>query len=666
MSVRGRYRKDSYKGIGISVAASDADNDTKQYADYVCNGTNDDVTIELALTELVAAGGGTLNLSAGTFSLGAGEINLTELHDGIHIRGAGMGNFTSANYKGTTIKTDARGANLDIFDINAGGTLDNVSISDMTLRLNSSASAFAIRVAAAGNCRNIHLERLEIVAASNTAGGIAIASSAIDGIYITDCRIFSQYTTCYGIFVSAAASNIWIRGCYLDLSSASSYNAIAMYKDCYNYHILGNHIEHSGHSGIALSGSYNGIVSGNFVNASEHASQTEAGIEVEFKGHTTAPHSVYPSHDIVIDGNIVTAKASPGGTQHGIMVRVDETDVAAIGTALPYDITISDNRVHGVKSTGISLSNCVKINLTGNQITDCNYGVTIASTAIDVLATNNQVLGNTTEDWDDNTNNKCFVQASGNVSTIGAELVTNGDFAAWTTTDPDDWNATQPDGNEIYETDRDGTAGTGACTIHELGAGNCLIAQAVAVSDDSVYRLSVELTAVTAGGVNASWANIDIGAGVSTAVLLQQGTNVLTCIPTLALTTSNLSFSRSAGGAQCTIDNVSVRKILAETKTTTATNDETITTGSPALSVSGNSTLDSNGGAITATLGSAKNIGDEKLIVMTEASNSSTVTIALHETEADEVLTFDAVDEYALLRWTGTEWVTINMTATAV
>jgi hypothetical protein len=51
---------------------------------------------------------------------------------------------------------------------------------------------------------------------------------------------------------------------------------------------------------------------------------------------------------------------------------------------------------------------------------------------------------------------------------------------------------------------------------------------------------------------------------------------------------------------------------------------------------------------------------------MTDASNSSTLTIASHETADAEVATFDAVDEYLVLEWSGTEYVTIKATATFV
>jgi len=85
-----------------------------------------------------------------------------------------------------------------------------------------------------------------------------------------------------------------------------------------------------------------------------------------------------------------------------------------------------------------------------------------------------------------------------------------------------------------------------------------------------------------------------------------------------------------------------------------------------ALTPIGVSTLDSTGGAIAGTLGSGTVIGQLKLIVMTNATASSTVSITLHETSDPEVATFDAVDEYGLFMWSGTEWVTVAATCTFV
>lgn len=91
-----------------------------------------------------------------------------------------------------------------------------------------------------------------------------------------------------------------------------------------------------------------------------------------------------------------------------------------------------------------------------------------------------------------------------------------------------------------------------------------------------------------------------------------------------------------------------------------------LTTTAPVIVPGSVNTIDSTSNAVGATLADDTVIGRETTIVMTESSNSSTVTIASHETEDSEVATFDAIDEVLVLKWSGTEYVTIYATATFV
>ena len=77
-------------------------------------------------------------------------------------------------------------------------------------------------------------------------------------------------------------------------------------------------------------------------------------------------------------------------------------------------------------------------------------------------------------------------------------------------------------------------------------------------------------------------------------------------------------------------------------------------------------TINSSGGAVTATLGSGLYVGQIKTIVMTNSTASSTVSITNHQTSDPEVATFDAVDETGVFMWTGTEWITIFATCTFI
>ncbi len=93
---------------------------------------------------------------------------------------------------------------------------------------------------------------------------------------------------------------------------------------------------------------------------------------------------------------------------------------------------------------------------------------------------------------------------------------------------------------------------------------------------------------------------------------------------------------------------------------------ETLTAAAPTLRHWGATILDSNLNAVDGTLGSGTYIGQIKTIVMTEASNSSTISITNHQTSDPEVATFNAVDETGVFLWSGTEWITLFATCTFV
>jgi len=69
--------------------------------------------------------------------------------------------------------------------------------------------------------------------------------------------------------------------------------------------------------------------------------------------------------------------------------------------------------------------------------------------------------------------------------------------------------------------------------------------------------------------------------------------------------------------------------------------------------------INSGSGAVTATLGDGQYAGQQKLVVMTNSDNASTLSVTNHETSDPEVFAFDAVDDALKLEWTGTEWITI-------
>lgn len=96
------------------------------------------------------------------------------------------------------------------------------------------------------------------------------------------------------------------------------------------------------------------------------------------------------------------------------------------------------------------------------------------------------------------------------------------------------------------------------------------------------------------------------------------------------------------------------------------TQPEEVATGTYALNPAGITRIDSSGGAVAGTLGDGDYVGQIKTIVMVDATTSSTVSVTNHETSDPEVITFAAVDDTAVLLWTGTEWITLKLSGASV
>jgi hypothetical protein len=87
------------------------------------------------------------------------------------------------------------------------------------------------------------------------------------------------------------------------------------------------------------------------------------------------------------------------------------------------------------------------------------------------------------------------------VQTLGAELLTNGDFSAWTGDDPDGWTVTGESGSDpmVTQVNSGGGAGTGSARLFSGGA-LIRISQSV-LSAGSFYEFTHVLSALT-GSVN--------------------------------------------------------------------------------------------------------------------------------------------------------------------
>lgn len=89
-------------------------------------------------------------------------------------------------------------------------------------------------------------------------------------------------------------------------------------------------------------------------------------------------------------------------------------------------------------------------------------------------------------------------------------------------------------------------------------------------------------------------------------------------------------------------------------------------TAAGAASIWGVTLMNSAGAAVNLTLANGETYGQQKIVIMIEASNSSTLTVAQHVTSNPEVFTFAAAGDSLILMWDGTDWSTVANNGAAV
>jgi hypothetical protein len=73
-----------------------------------------------------------------------------------------------------------------------------------------------------------------------------------------------------------------------------------------------------------------------------------------------------------------------------------------------------------------------------------------------------------------------------------------------------------------------------------------------------------------------------------------------------------------------------------------------------------NTEIDSSAGAVPVTLQNGLRVSQRKTFTMSDASNSSTVSVTTHETSSPEVFTFAQTTDVLVLEWTGALWWTVK------
>ena len=84
-----------------------------------------------------------------------------------------------------------------------------------------------------------------------------------------------------------------------------------------------------------------------------------------------------------------------------------------------------------------------------------------------------------------------------------------------------------------------------------------------------------------------------------------------------------------------------------------------------AAALVGTTIIDSTSVKVDLTLADGSAAGQMKLFICSVATNTGTLSVAKHFTSDPETFLFDSVDDYLLLVWSGTQWITVAGTATA-
>ena len=266
------FEATSQRAATRTVAASNSNADSRRMADYVCDGTADDVQINAAITAIAATGGRVL-LSEGTFTLSAAIA----MSGGITLQGQGGE---------TTIQAADDVASHAM--ISAVGTA-SITIRDMVL---DGRRALQAATSHAGIILNgVILSRVIDVYAGgfSTTGalvGEGIAFLVLDSAGVVEDLLFqgctAEFTSDAGFaFSTGAGANTYVRmvGCHANSCDGSGFEITADYVDIagcssttdgnVGFLVLGDYVTMSGCSsvdagagGVSFSGANRCVLSG--------------------------------------------------------------------------------------------------------------------------------------------------------------------------------------------------------------------------------------------------------------------------------------------------------------------------------------------------------------------------------------------------------------------
>ena len=374
--------------VTFVVAASDASTRIINQADYIADGTADDVEIQAAIDALPTAGG-TVFLSEGTFTLAEG-ININD--NDIAFVGSGYATLIKAG-SSVTFTNSAL--------VRTSGGKSRIRIANLTIdgnKANNTGGADNIRITSASSLVTIENVR------SLNSDDVGISVDAATDVLVTGCYVDSPVTK--GIDVTSdSVSHVRIEGCHI-LSTGEGGIEIDDGADYVT--VVGNIFESAGpstsysaidiHNHSGLAGPTQVSIIGNTIQGA-----TSNGVVVK---HVSGGSSI--PREITIQGNTI----APIITGIGILVRGSEfvavqgNSIVSGSRGIQVDtsskyVTVTGNVARNAEFAGIELDAVTYVTVTGNVSVDDgaavqNHGVLEDNGSDNNLIQGNVVLGNAT------------------------------------------------------------------------------------------------------------------------------------------------------------------------------------------------------------------------------------------------------------------------------
>jgi hypothetical protein len=409
--------------VSIIVAAADSSDRHKLQADYVCDGTEDDIEINAALTQVAAAGGGVVFLAAGSYTL----ADTIKIPSDVTLAGEGTATkltFDTSVGDKTMITNDC---NYTFAQRHPTGN-KNITVRDMYIdcdKDNRGSGADSIWTVGFNTVENLTIENLTIVNGWTvgirtefctyvTIANNRIHNSGDDGIGINE-ETFN--CSCYGNRITDAGKGG---------KSYGAPNGIEVQDGARDATVSGNVIENCDTDGIQVSTHTGKDGCKNVSIDSNTMRNCESGVFIKGLSGT-------PQINVTVSNNVIIATAD--SSLYGLQAAYTE-DIVFVGNTVNNRINagrlansnirtiISDNIFHCTQDAGndkkgfLFSGTLTNIRFVDNIVNNYGWkGLEISGTVNNMHVVNNHIMGCTNASgaavrWDSPTSSLCVLNGN--------------------------------------------------------------------------------------------------------------------------------------------------------------------------------------------------------------------------------------------------------------